>query len=326
MSSRKKVLITFHTVCAIERDYIYIASKPDSFDEEEEFTRLFFYDEQHKDNPWLYHDLPGWSVVSLCVVEKTTTSPRQYCALSKQGQLEFDWPGGGKKIEIIDGAGLLRQSLPIYGYVNSIRQISGSLFVCGSGGQIYKRTETGWVDFAPQFKTPAKRLSSGLVTNTIVFHEFSDINGFSQEDLYVIGIGEIYHFDGHNWKQCPISTDEILNRICCADGKVWICGYNGTLLVGDAKSGFKELSRFTDNMIFSDLGWLNGVIYLASNEGLFYLDEDGILKQVNTGLNPKVTDTNVISVCDGILWSVGYKDIVYFNGTEWARLKHPDNY
>ncbi|MCX7112866.1 MAG: hypothetical protein NTX45_22660 [Proteobacteria bacterium] len=325
MNATHKEHVTFHAVCAIERDYIYIASKPDSLDEEEEFSRLFFYDEQHKSNPWLYHDLPGWSVVSLCVVEKTATSPRQYCALSKQGQLEFDWPSGGKQIEQINGVGLLRQSLPLYGYVNSVRQIAGGLFVCGSGGQIYKKTETGWVHIAPQFKIPAKRQSPGLTTNTIIFHEFSDIDGFSQEDLYVIGMGEIYHYDGHDWTQCPIATDEILNRICCANGKVWICGYNGTLLVGDAKSGFKELSHFTDNMTFSDLGWLDGVIYLASNEGLYFLDKDGLLKEVNTGLNPKLTDANCISVSDGVLWSVGYKDIVFFNGTNWARLEHPDN-
>jgi hypothetical protein len=53
--------------------------------------------------------------------------------------------------------------------------------------------------------------------------------------------------------------------------------------------------------------------------------KDGLLKEVNTGLIPKLTDANAISVSNGMLWSVGYKDIVRFDGKNWMRLVHPDN-
>lgn len=201
MKSTNKEPVTFSTGCAIEKDYIYIAAKPDKLDDEDEFTRLFFFDAQNTARPWVHHDLNGWDVVSVCVAVVDGGKSREYCALSKQGDIEFMWVSG-KRIERIEGAGLRRDVSP---------------------------------------------------------------------------------------------------------------------------TGFTSVSACSEVLIFSSLGILNNRVFLASNKGLFSLDDDGIIRRVRTSLTPEVKDTNIIDVKDGILWSFGYKDIVYYDGSRWNRLMHPDN-
>jgi hypothetical protein len=328
MASKEPV--TFKAACAIESDYIYVASKPDALDSEEEFTRLFFYDAQNKAAPWLHHDLPDWSVVSLCVVKKTATTPRMYAALSKHGEVELTWPGGGRAIEQIEGAGLKRDTPPIYGYVNSIKEIGGALYVCGSGGQVYQRENGSWKHIAETLMSAVRlpEVGSPTLQRDIGQRDFSDIDGYSSTDLYVVGgDGEIHHFDGTTWTRCKTSTEEILNAVHCdPQGRVWVCGFNGTLLCGDFRIGFKELSRYDDNMIFSSLTSLNGVIYLASDEGLYFVNnENGRIEKVKAALSPDLIDANVVISVDDVLWSIGYKDIAYFDKKKWTRINHPDN-
>ena len=195
--------VTFLAGCAIERDYIYVAAKPDVFDSEEDFTRLYFYDAQNGAAPWVHHDLPDWAVVSTCVVSQTSDAPRKYAALSKHGEIEFTWPGGSA-VERIEGAGLKRTSPPIYGYVSAIREIGGALYVCGSGGQVYRRENDAWRHIAEGLKTPAAPPQPGdnAAPKDFGAHDFADIDGYSDADLYVVGgSGEIYHFNGTAWER-----------------------------------------------------------------------------------------------------------------------------
>lgn len=327
MARINKAPVTFSTGCAIERDYIYLAAKPDLLDEEDEFTRLFFFDAQDKSRPWVYHDLNGWEVESVCVAAGGGNS-REYCALSKQGNIEFTWVGG-RRIERIGAAGLRRDALPIYGYVHAIRQIGGELYVVGSGGQVYRRNDGQWTPMAEALLKPA--IAPASVTAAagmdIFGKEFSDIDGTSSSDLYVVGgDGEIFHYDGAGWVKCDADTTRPLNCVrAVSANEIWTCGFGGALLRGNARTGFSSAGNCSKALIFSSLGILENRVYLASNKGIFSLSADGIIRRVTTGLNPEVEDANIIDVKDGVLWSFGYKDIVHFGGTRWARLTHPDN-
>ena len=321
--------VTFLTGCAIERDYIYVAGKPDAFDSDEDFSRMYFYDAQDAETPWVHHDLPDWKVVSTCVVEKTADAPRKYAALSEHGEIEFTWPGGSS-LESIEGAGLKRTSLPIYGYVSAIREIAGALYVCGSGGQVYRRENKSWRHIADSLKSPAAAPQPGDTEALKNFgqHDFADIAGYSDTDLYVVGgSGEIYHFNGKAWTRCASPSVELLNSVCCAEGnQVWVCGFNGTLLRGNAGNGFKDMSGYDDNQIFSSLALVNGIVYLASNEGLFsYNEKSAKIEAVSTLIEQDADDPNVLTARDGVLWSIGYKTIMFFDGNVWTRVNHPDN-
>jgi hypothetical protein len=321
--------VSFFAGCVIERDYVYVAAKPDVFEDEEEFTRLFFYDAQDGEAPWGHHDLPDWTVVSLCVAEKTGFAPRAYAALSRHGEVEFTWPDGSE-VEIIEGAGLKVTRPPVYGYVNAIRQIGDHLYVCGSGGQVYRRDSSGWRHIADELKTPAPQpsLETGVALDELGVHDFADIDGYSSNDIYVAGgSGEIYHFDGKNWTRSKVETTELLNAIHCAEnGEVWVCGFNGTILKGNQKSGFKDVSHYDDNMIFSSVRVFEGKTYLAASEGLFVFNEKtGRVENVTAGSLGAVDNANVLDSRDGALWSFGYKDIFAFDGNVWQKVDHPDN-
>ena len=252
-----------------------------------------------------------------------------YCALSKQGQIEYRWPDGSKTEEI-PGAGLLGTDHPIYGYVNCIKQIGNFLYVCGAGGQVYKRNENSWSHIAAPLKYPARppTPSSNSIDKNIGIHDFSWIDGYSENDLYVVGgRGAIFHFDGKDWRKCESSSSEILTCILCRpNNEVWVCGFNGTLLRGNAASGFKELSRYDDNMNFSSMASCGAITYLSSNEGLHYYDESRKkIRRIKKFSDINIFDANYLDCADGILWSVGHKDIISFDGKKWTRIDHPDN-
>ena len=321
--------VTFQAACVIEADYVYIAAKPDALHSEENFARLFFYDAQNKTTLWLHHDLPDWKVASMCVVSKQTTRPRMYAALSEHGDIEFTWPGG-RSVESIAGAGLRLSEPPIFGYVKSIREIAGELYVCGSGGQVYRREEGTWNHIAVSLKAHASAPQSGSFTIDKDFgkHEFSDIDGYESSDLYVVGgDGDVFHFDGQTWSRCNTPTDEILLSVVCSPNKeVWIAGFNGTLLCGNVDNGFREYSNYDDNMIISSVALFDETPYLAANEGLFFFDKKTKrIVRVKSKLQPEIADANVVVVRDGVLWSFGYKDIAFFDGKSWTRVDHPDN-
>ena len=319
--------VTFTAACAIERDYIYVAGKPDSLDSEEAFSRLFFFDEQNAGRPWAHHDLPDWDVVSLCAHANAFGVKRVYCALSRNGEIEYRWPAG-EHVERIEEAGVARTALPIFGYVSAIREIAGQLYVCGSGGQVYLRVGADWLHIAPALKTAAHAPSPGLALNSINAepHNFAAIDGFAADDIYVVGEnGEIQHFDGVEWTRSATPTDEILTAVHCAeDGAVWACGFNGTLLRGNHDSGFTELSAVDDNMIFSSVVTFAGAAYLASSEGLLRFDGNAIKAVAEAG-EVSVPDVMSLDVRDGVLWCFGYTSFARFDGTRWTRINHPDN-
>jgi hypothetical protein len=319
--------VTFTAACAIERDYIYIASKPDRIDSEEAFSRLFFFDQQNINQPWLHHDLPDWDVVSVCTHANAFGAKRVYCALSRNGNIEYRWPGG-ELFERIEEAGVDRSTLPIFGYVNAIREIAGQLYVCGSGGQIYMRVGGRWLNIAPALKRPAQAPTPGLVFNAIEgdSHDFSAIDGNAADNIYVVGNdGEIQHFNGVEWGRSMAPNDEILTSVhCAADGQVWVCGFNGTLLRGTHEFGFIELSAFDDNMIFNSVITFENVPYMAASEGLFRL-HGGKIELVMNGDEPAMRDVFSLDVRDGVLWCFSYTAIARFDGTDWLHISHPDN-
>jgi hypothetical protein len=98
--------------------------------------------------------------------------------------------------------------------------------------------------------------------------------------------------------------------------------------MGNAVEGFKNLSNPKPLPNFYSLCKFNECIYLASAPKLFMYDpnqpELGI-QEVETGLVPEVQDSHIVNSKDGVLWSIGFKDIVKFDGEKWERIHHPDN-
>ena len=123
-------------------------------------------------------------------------------------------------------------------------------------------------------------------------------------------------------------AERIVNMYVESEQRIWMCGSNGTLLLGNAQEGFQSLSSVDDNQLFTSVCKFQDKIYLGSNLGLFVYDpakaEAGI-ERVHTDLKPELQDANIVDSYDKVLWSIGPKDIARFDGHKWERIHDPDN-
>ena len=293
--------------CVIEHDYCYFASKLKSIDSQEyDYSRLFFLD----CDKWIFHDLE-WDVVSVCVKSKNNNEQRKYCALSMQGDVELQYPGGAD-IEKIADAGTYEG----LGAVKQICEIGEHLYVCGDQGQVYQRVSIGsW-----------EHIDEGLLDRNITASalDLNSIDGTSEDDMYVVGYhGKIFHRDGLVWRELDSPTNAHLGRVrCVSTDEVYICGNNGVFLKGN-KAGFEDLSipGLSDNLW--GLECYKGKVYLASLNGLYVYDGTDV-EQIKTGLDPEIGGYR-LNARDGVLWSFGVDDLAYYDGVRWTRVIHPDN-
>lgn len=316
------ISITFNKCVAIEDDYYMFASKPDVVEDSSEFTRIFYFDDQAPGDKWRHSDIPYFSTVCLCVVKTALGSQRRYAALSKNGHISYYWPGGQGTERIVEAG--LEKDAPIYGYLNSLKEIDGCLYACGGGGQIYLRDANQWHEISSELRRPAPTIKPNLAMNRFnIGDNISDIDGYSGKDLYVVGRKRIYHFNGHSWEECRVFSDEILMSVLCAsNGVIWACGFNGAILRGNAVSGFEDVSHYDDKMILTKMEFYRGKLYFASNEGLFFLDytkEKSRLQKVD-----EIVECEDISVFGDTLLCIGSKSINILGRNGWKELKHPD--
>jgi len=323
--------------CAIESDYVYLAGRPDGLDSDERFTRMCLYDAQIPGpNKWKYHDLPDWRVVSVAVQPASEGSPRRLCALSENGDIEFDFVGGRSQERVPD-AGLAGFGGPGYGYVASLKCVGTRLFVCGDSGQVYRKGSDGWqhTDAGLLAHPNMVQSTTGLIRSGDIESlanrvrdriQLHDIAGLQESDMYAVGDqGRIFHYDGAQWTAVPTSIDEALVSVHCIDsGRILVAGSNGALLQGNHRSGFVDLSGIDDNETFTSVRTFSGHVFVASSTGVWTLTESG-LARVKTGLTPELRDAHHLDVAGGVLWSFGFKDLAFYDGKQWNRVRHPDN-
>ena len=123
--------VRFQAACAIESDYVFVAAKPESLDEDQAFTRIFYFDQQNA-TPWRHVDIPDFTVAGVCVAQHALGRVRSYVSISNNGVLHIANPQGIRQERIAE-AGLERSEPPIYGYINALREIGEQLYACGGG-------------------------------------------------------------------------------------------------------------------------------------------------------------------------------------------------
>ena len=68
--------------------------------------------------------------------------------------------------------------------------------------------------------------------------------------------------------------------------------------------------------------FFNGQLYVSSNSFVYRL-EDGKLNPVDFG-DEFVQACYLLSAADGIMWSIGNKDVMEFDGSSWKRVLRID--
>jgi len=321
--------ITISDGYVIDNNYLMLLEYPDAIDPHSiDYSILRYFDDAaFGEEKWGYHDL-DWHVVGLCVWRNSPFGRRAYVALSEQGHIEIEVAGGEQIIEEhIPDAGLHEEWSRDYGYVDRVREIAGRLYVCGTNRQVYRRSDAGqWEHFDNGILVPEAKDLAELHSRRL--KGLMDIAGLSEQSIYTAGYdGEVFYHDGTHWSQVESGVDEDLFKIkIVSEDDVYIIGANGTLLRGNHRDGFKNLSSVEDNQRFTGIEIFNGALFLASNLGMFTYDP--VAQKIlpyKTNLTPDLVDCHVLEARDGIMWSIGFKDLARFDGAQWERIHHPNN-
>lgn len=302
----QKVPVTFLSGFSPRKDVLGVISIPDMLSEGQQvICRVFFFaNDQWTRFPQDF-EIDGKSI-TLC-----ESPDKAWWLLGRDGEAVKLATADSKVTEDqIPGAGL--NALDPYGYVNAIKNVDGELYVCGYGRQVYRHRSGKWLSIA----------------DDILTHEsargFFDIDGSNEEHIYAVGWqGEIFFYDGQRWQQDDSPTNVHLASVrCVSTDEVWIAGNDGTVLRG--RYNHWDVIKNDD----IDSNWYcveeyNGTIYLAGNAVLGYVDGDSI-SILDIGLGHSVT-TNRLHSKEGVLWSIGEKHVLRFNGSKWTEIVHPDN-
>ncbi|MCE9672170.1 hypothetical protein LY474_30625 [Myxococcus stipitatus] len=236
-------------------------------------------------------DLP-WNVAGMCVAKEPS---EKLVVVSGDGKV-FTYVGGKEGSETISKPSDLR----------GCACIAGQAHAFGMGREVFRREGEGrWrAMHAPKAKG-----------DQVV--GFEALDGFDAKDLYAVGWdGEIWHCDQGAWTQCSSPAQVILTAVCCAgDGQVYAGGQSGTLLRGRGNKWEVVKTGLGEDLW--DIRWFSGRLYVATLSALYVL-EGGTLVAVDFGRNApksfyKLTDA------EGVLWSIGQKNICSFDGAEWRR-------
>jgi hypothetical protein len=328
--------LTFTRAKAIHAEFLCVAAIPDNFEILQPFTRLCRY-APFTPGPakWFYDDL-DFAVTSITRMEFDGRT--NFGVLSAEGDTLLLRPPPFVR-EKIPGAGIHSQDSKLWGRMTHVRQIGGTLFACGDGGQIYRRTKATFGDERYEHMDPTllddpdarlEALLNNPHSEAAHMKSYFCINGPSEDDIYVCGTrGTLLHSRGGAFESLRHITQAALINILVENEKIiWICGRDGTLLTGNARDGFRHaVASGSGSQLFSSMTMHDGKIYLASSanpRGLFVY-QDGRFNQVRSGLKPDIHDVHTVDSVGGVLWVVGSKDILRFDGKTWERIDHVDN-
>jgi hypothetical protein len=232
------------------------------------------------------------------------------------GEEGFIWSiGGGESREeaAIDDNG---ESPEFRGLMREVRTIpSGFSYAVGTCRQAYKREQPDkWVCIDQTAQTPVAD-----ITET----SFESIDGFSQQEIYTVGWnGEIWQYDGSRFAQIDSPTNLALYKVRCGtDGYVYACGQLGILLRG-RDNKWEIINHESTKEDLWGMEYFNGKLYISSTHFVYTLENEK-LKLVDFGDDIPGTCYH-LSAADGIMWSIGAKDIMEFNGETWKRILEID--
>jgi hypothetical protein len=197
------------------------------------------------------------------------------------------------------------------GPMRGIRGIGGKAYAVGMARQVYRRDGANLWSCIDQ----GARLRDGEP----VTKSFEAIDGFSEEEIYAVGRGgAIWRYDGRLWQPVDSPTNMILTNVCCAgDGRGYACGRVGMLVRGRGQT-WEVIEHEDTEEDFWGLAWYNDTLYLSTMRFVYTLQGDH-LQPVDFGDDAPGTCFH-LSAADGVLWSIGAKDVMAFNGTTWARI------
>jgi hypothetical protein len=300
---------TFTGVCVHRRDHVYVPAVADELVEENEDHALVF---RWFGGQWAHRPL-SFAVGSVCQVDNPLPL---VINMGIDGQIDlFTNPGGpGQAAESIDTTVEGPSDLL---HLKCIRPIGARVYVAGLARRVYRREGVGlWTAIDAGVFVPRAQRTRGV--------GFNAIDGFSEDTIYAVGYGgEVWRYDGQVWHQQDSPTNVALTCVRCIDPKtVYAAGLAGVVL-RTVDGSWESLEHDATEDDFWGMTVFQGRVYLAAYAGLFVIDGNDVVP-VDMNL-PLTLSTAYLDANDGVMWSVGQKDLAYTeDGATWTGVAGPN--
>ena len=210
---------------------------------------------------------------------------------------------------------------PRRGAIRRLRTVGGNLYVVGGGHTVcVRKGKNNWKSLCLNLPTPTAADANDVDRSDNM--AFTDIDGFSAEDLYVIaGAGRVWHFNGEKWSAIAFPSNMDVYSICCAgDGYVYIGAQSGSVFRG-RNNEWTLLVREMLTLPFKDIVWHAGKVWLTSDYGLWNVIDGQLVEAELPSSDIKVCAGN-LSVGDGEMLMAGTNGAAVHDGTEWKLIFH----
>ena len=196
------------------------------------------------------------------------------------------------------------------GHLRSAVVIGSTVMAVGMQRQAYLRAESGqW----SEARTGLPPLGEGEPSG------FEAVAAVSPSEVYAAGWdGEIWRFDSTRWHRADSPTNKIITGLGVADdGTVYGCGRNGLILSGRADNW----QLLSDIQCPDDLWSIApfGTRLFAASLSRMYCIVSGQLSLVDVD-DLDANSFGVLSSHKGLLWSIGEKDVICYDGQSWSRI------
>ena len=254
------------------------------------------------ENGEFFGDIINWTAISCCII----TNPKEQCvSLGDDGHVNVI--GSGEELDE-----QIAEPSDRHGDLREVRAIDGVPYVVGMDRQCFRRPKPGvW-----------ERFDQGLTIGGPDLPGLESIHGFSASEIYAVGWnGELWERSARTkklWKLIGQPTNLAFLRVLCAgDGVAYAAGQGGIIYAGRGKT-WKPINHEATSDDIQDLEWFAGKLWISTLTRVYTLD-DGQLTLVDFDGDPP-NGCHHLSAADGILWTIGAKDVKEFDGTEWTTI------
>lgn len=162
---------------------------------------------------------------------------------------------------------------------------------------------------------------------TTILNQYSmtDLFGFANDDLWVVGYGFIRHWDGLTWEEWEMASFNFRDVFGVASDDMWVSGYDGVLLHWNG-AGWDDHTQTTTTMVNTGIwGPASDDIYFAMTGGSELLHWNGAeIETIDPGLTSSWIDVWGNGADD--VWAVGSGPVVArYDGSYWTDVT-PDSW
>ena len=303
--------------------------------------------------PWARLDMPR-------VINDIAISDGLYVALTREGDVYTILPDG-PMTEKIPGAGMQDPDEPGLGATIGIATIGSLLHVVGDSGQIYRRDAPAtWTSLggpglgvSAAYSSLTLRVVAGIDPELIYVAGFASPAGRSLTDAEIEEMakagergdiarmveiinsqtppgvdatieGRAFFRGASGWKEITRPNRHGLHDIFVeSPDKVWITGFNGTILCGNASAGFQEVGFHGDTERILSFTRFGDRYACAADRSLHWFNGHNLLDLRPTTTVGVITPLKVVAV-DDVLFFFDYRQGVHrFDGTNWTAIPIP---